>query len=501
MPSLVGRIRRPEVALFVWVLGTYAYFFQAGGWNANVRFALVRSLVEQGRVAIDDYRHASGDLAKRQGHFYCDKAPGVSVLSVPVYAPVRAAQGPGRPSRTAQHAALYLVTLVVIGVPSALAAALLFHLARHFTPSPWPRLALALAYSLGSPAFPYATLYYGHQLVAALLLGAFAALLEMRWASARQTWPRLALVGVLMGLAVAAEYPAAMVVVLLLAYAASCVRPWSRLWAVVAGLVPTGLGLALYHAAAFGGPWALGYQFSTQGNRRAGLFMGLAAIDWRALHGILVSEYRGVFYSAPWLALALPGGIALWRRGWRREVALCALVFLGFLWMNASLVDWQGGWTFGPRYLVPAIPFLAILAMGLLPWLAKVEDPNPRRRWLRRAAAAAAALLVVDALVMMLIATSVWPEIDMRYTRPFAHFLFDAFADGRLAVNAIPVDARQAVSGEGPQAWNLGQLFGLEGLVSLVPLGAWTLLGAAAWVETVRPTRRPPRSAAQPSDR
>jgi len=36
---------RSEAALFVLALGAYAYFFQGGGWNANVRFDLVRALV------------------------------------------------------------------------------------------------------------------------------------------------------------------------------------------------------------------------------------------------------------------------------------------------------------------------------------------------------------------------------------------------------------------------------------------------------------------------
>jgi hypothetical protein len=31
-------MRRPELALFALVLGAYAYFYQAGGWNQNSRF-------------------------------------------------------------------------------------------------------------------------------------------------------------------------------------------------------------------------------------------------------------------------------------------------------------------------------------------------------------------------------------------------------------------------------------------------------------------------------
>ena len=69
---------------------------------------------------------------------------------------------------------------------------------------------------------------------------------------------------------------------------------------------------------------------------------------------ITVSPYRGLFYSAPWLALAVPGAVAWWRRGRRAEVAVAGSIILLFVWLNASLVDWQGGWAMGARYLVPS---------------------------------------------------------------------------------------------------------------------------------------------------
>src|SRR5689334_23290697 len=33
----------------------FAYFHQGGGWNANSRFAMVRAIVEQGKLSIDSY--------------------------------------------------------------------------------------------------------------------------------------------------------------------------------------------------------------------------------------------------------------------------------------------------------------------------------------------------------------------------------------------------------------------------------------------------------------
>src|SRR6266545_3264224 len=50
---------------------TYAFFYQAGGWNQNSRFDLVRAVVDRGTPAIDAYEHNTGDKARRAGHTYC----------------------------------------------------------------------------------------------------------------------------------------------------------------------------------------------------------------------------------------------------------------------------------------------------------------------------------------------------------------------------------------------------------------------------------------------
>src|SRR6202035_467233 len=73
------------IALFI----SYAYFYQAGGWNQNSRFALVRAIIERHTLQIDAYSLHTGDRALWQGHYYTDKAPGASLMAV---APVQAAR-------------------------------------------------------------------------------------------------------------------------------------------------------------------------------------------------------------------------------------------------------------------------------------------------------------------------------------------------------------------------------------------------------------------------
>src|SRR5687768_17164455 len=79
-------------ALALWL--TTSFFVGAPAWNENSRFALTRAIVEDGSVAIDRFHETTGDKAYRDGHYYCDKAPGTSWLAVPAYALVYAVRRP-----------------------------------------------------------------------------------------------------------------------------------------------------------------------------------------------------------------------------------------------------------------------------------------------------------------------------------------------------------------------------------------------------------------------
>jgi hypothetical protein len=263
------------------------------------------------------------------------------------------------------------------------------------------------------------------------------------------------------------------------------VRPLSRLGWLVLGMAGPGLALAAYHAVVFGSPFALPYDFSTQPHRGQGFFMGLGVPQWAALQHILITDYRGLFYSAPWLLLAVPGAVIMARRPrLRAEAAVCIAVALLFVWLNASLVDWQGGWAMGARYLIPAIPFLAVLAAGVALW-------SPAGRGLRIGAMLGLAALVGWSVFHMLVGTAVKPEVPVHIRRPFAQFLLARFYRGELAVNTQSIDA-VAPSRTGERfAWNLGELAGLDGLASLVPL-AVVMLAALAWLAwTVRQQESP----------
>jgi hypothetical protein len=485
-------MHRPEAALFALVLGAYSYFYQAGGWNQNSRFDLTRAIVEQRTLILDSYAYNTGDLScrgplgrceqaqtKAGEHYYCDKAPGASLLAIPAYAVAYAMFGTDRPSQRYLAMSAWGVTIVAVGVPSAIAVVTLYLMLEAFTGLEPVRIALALAYGLATLAFPYSTMFYGHQLTAALLVIGFTLLVWAKHLTAHSPGTSLLVaVGFVLGYAVMVEYPSAMALIPLLGYAATFVRPWRRLGWLVAGGIVTAIPLAAYHWLVFGGPITVPYEFSIN-------FMGLGRPSPEVLKAILVSEYRGLFYSAPWLLLSIPGAIALLGRRGRRTAALvCVVISTLFVWLNGSLVDWEGGWAMGPRYLIPTILFLAVLAVGVVP------RSCPRSSGSRAAAivgVAFALALVVTSAVLMLAGTAVKPEAAMEIQRPFADYLFPSLYKGKLSIykgklsiSTRSIDSKWPVGSE-RQAWNVGQLVGLDGLISLVPLGLY-IAATGAWL-------------------
>ncbi len=481
-----GVMKRPEAALFAMALLTYAYFYQAGGWNQNVRLDHTRAIVEQGTNRIDAYAANTGDkacrgpqgrcIAARPGvdHYYSDKAPGVSWLAVPVWAAVTSARG-DRSEAALVALGSYLATVFVVALPAALAVVALFGLLRALALDEKTSAGLCLAWAFGTLAFPYATLLHGVQVAAALGAIGFAAL--VRWRDDPEG-PRFATslaAGLSLGAAVAAEYPAAIVAGAVFVYAAT--RPWRARPRILAGLLVGGaipaIALAAYHATVFDGAFTTGYAFSTQPHRGSGAFMGIGAPRLDAIVGITFSPYRGLFFTAPWLLLALPGWFWLWKRA-RPEAAVGLFVAGAFFWMNVSLLDWQGGWASGPRYLAPSLPFWVVGVAGV--FLAVTERHRKRLGW------AFVALAGLSA-AFMLVATSVGPEVSERIERPYAEHLIPRFVAGDLAGNRQSFEMVRPAPNGPRHAWNVGERLGLEGLASLLPLaGIW--LACAVWLRS-----------------
>jgi hypothetical protein len=177
------------------------------------------------------------------------------------------------------------------------------------------------------------------------------------------------------------------------------------------------------------------------------------------------------------LLLAVPGLARLAREPRTRpEAMVCVALPVLYVLVNAGLFDWHGGWSFGPRHLVAALPFLALGAAGVGWWLAGAATG------LRRAVTAASVLLIAWSAFLILVGTSVKPEVARAVERPFGEFLFPSFFAGRLALNTQSVDMVTGRGHEYRYAWNVGERLGLDGRAQLLPLGLWAIALGGLWV-------------------
>src|SRR5688500_11372900 len=167
------------------------------------------ALVERGSLQIDDEVKRFGrvsDIAKRDGHYYTDKAPGTSILDAPVYAVARALT-PGQEWTATDVLGLLRRALML---PVALLG--LFALQRLLLAlgvSAASAALAALAWPLATTALHYGGALLGHHLVAvALVVSVWLAVLG-RAASGARAFGYLAGAGAVAGIAGFVEYQAA----------------------------------------------------------------------------------------------------------------------------------------------------------------------------------------------------------------------------------------------------------------------------------------------------
>ena len=476
MTFAAARDRRTPIVLALALFASYAYFYQAGGWNQNSRFALVRAIIEHHTLQIDDYQLHTGDRAIYQGHYYTDKAPGASLLAL---APSAVARVVARADHVDPEGfpglawTSYVATVATSGVFTVIAALIVFSLCTEWGYSRGAALFAATAYGLATPAWCYATLFMEHALTAGALMLAFRAALSPR------TDRGLFVVGLWTGFAVVCELqaaiPAAIIVVLaLLNQRDRDARALPRALAiVVGGGLVLGAVFFAYNTLAFGSPFHIGYSSEEGFEHLHTGFFGITYPSISTLVFILAGRYRGLLPLAPLVALMPVGLLMLARTPGRRRAAIAAACVAAYYFLlNASYYYWEGGWAYAPRHVTPALPFLAL---GLAPlW--------DSWRTIGRSVLVAGWVWGA-ALTLVAVSTTPQPPSDVRW--PTVDLLWPAFRDGDLSINtqtfvhnSLPGPLR---NNPGQHAsWNLGQVAGLHGHASLAPLGAAWLAAAAA---------------------
>ncbi len=337
--------RRVSRALFVLVVVVFGAFVSPRTAQPASRYALTAALVDHHTVDIGRYEPLLGvDRAKYEGHLRSDKGPGQPVLAAPFYMLAKLVGAPSIATRPPVRGDLMLwwLTLTTSVLPFALLCALVYR--RCARVAPRRAVVVSLGLMVSSIALPPAINLFAHSLSALLGYAAYAAVVDRV-----PTHKRMLAAGFLAGAAIAVEYQLAIVAAVVAVVAAT--RAPKRLWLLVIGAIPPLAGLAALHT-----PFAY-YAGVIQGTSHGGY-------TWPKLAWFLDATVgnRGLVLTSPIVIVGVIAAVAVvaQRPDARREGIVALVVFASYL---ALVSGWSGTPILedpGPRYLIPAIPFVAV---------------------------------------------------------------------------------------------------------------------------------------------
>ena len=386
------------LALFCAVLSLCLLFY-AGRTFVIDDFTLLASaanLGNAGRLDINELAYTHWDLPPPSGlgafgptgDYFAKKAPAPAWLAAPLY----------RLGMLAPWLGNTTTALLLSPMLTAATTVLIYDLARRMGYTRAASLAGGLLYGGASMALVYSRFLLGEPVMAfGLTLAIWGAWLARR--DGREVAGPL-IGGLGLGLAAGVGLALAALAPVFVAYFVLSDSPFPSLRAEVRACVrrvlwygaALGACLALvaaYNQARFGTILESGYHFAAGEGFSTPLGLGI--------FGLLLSPARGLFWFNPLTWLALPGWWLWRRRGPTAEAWLALALVAAQTVIFSAWWSWAGGVSWGPRFLLPAVPFLTLAGLPAL------DRARTHRLWAARLWVALVVVVVVAAAGVQLV--------------------------------------------------------------------------------------------------
>ncbi len=358
--------------LFLFLFLNFAYLVTSSGRVRTIDELIVdleaESLATRGSTAVPQAIAMSSFYGKvdREGKPQAPYGAAQAVFTIPWYLAGRLVRQvvPGIPP-SARDLVLDAVVTSSNATFAALAGALLFLILTRAGIPMTAAVVTSLCVSFGTLLFAYSSWFFSEPLAATILIAAAFALFSGGPLSSISL-ARAFLAGLCLGVALWVR-PTHLIAVPVFFLAILARDKWQGfipacLFAMVAGAF--GAAYLLRNEILFGSFLDFGYPVVAEGGKHLNTFQTSLATG---LFGFLFSPGKSVFLFAPPLAVAFAGLYRLARRD-RGLAVLAGVTPIVYLLFYARYTQWEGGYCFGPRYLLPVIP---LAALGLGPVLAE----------------------------------------------------------------------------------------------------------------------------------
>lgn len=353
-----------KIRLFFSVWMVYLVHFNPEHAGANRYVYLMTALAEHGSIAVEGQEIVyPADLMGKDGHTYCNSNPGVAFLAVPFWWPTCLLPLPVNPY--IRYLVAHFVACATISASaSALAAVLVAELIFDTTRSTGRAIFACLLYAFGTITFHFSTHLNQNIVVTTIGVMIFCLIYRPHLLGVHLADLRCFLIAILAGLGLFVDLsllPLLVAVTIPVLYLAGTMRGIGFL---IIGALPPLVALAGYQQIAFGNP-ILPPQSYYEISGRTGAMNVMRTPNLRIFLDNTLLPTQGLFWFMPFSIMALYYLAKKTIRGSAEDKTAAAIVAIYFVYLlfNVSAQYSQ----FGPRYFIPALPFLVLAFCRDLP--------------------------------------------------------------------------------------------------------------------------------------